>query len=493
MAYQKQTWRNLPDRTTPITAARLEHMETQYDEAISEVNPDQLWQELSGKADTSYVDEAIADVITASSPTVNPAQFGVPDNGLDDATEAFHQMISQLDDGVVIESTANQKFKLESTLILSKPLSLRGGEFLVESSTMGIQVAADDVSIEGVVIRGEGTSSTVIKDHILLGSSGTKATPIKRTRISNSTLLNAPYAHIWLEWVTDFWITDNYIQFGQYAGVMLISPKQGVVKGNTIRNFYQAGDLVNSYGIAATDWDNDAAARAEDVLIEGNFVSDIQNWEGIDTHGGKNISVIGNTVRNTRTPIAITTGNTGRRLAPEYCTVMGNYVERGNASTQTAGIVFNGKTGGSFPTRYAHGVIGQNVIKGFTKDLILDYYDQDRTTVAAQAHDGSEVRGPKQQPFRVWAANTTVTSAAGNVGGTRTVTFPSGYFTAPPIVMVTKAEGTGARHIPYTTSTTSSSVTVGIYDPTGGTGAVSVLVGVLAIQTGSQGNGETYP
>lgn len=35
MAYVKQNWKNLPDQTTPVSAARLNHLETQYDEAKS--------------------------------------------------------------------------------------------------------------------------------------------------------------------------------------------------------------------------------------------------------------------------------------------------------------------------------------------------------------------------------------------------------------------------------------------------------------------------
>lgn len=35
MAYTKQTWKNLPSVETPISAARLSHLETQYDEAVS--------------------------------------------------------------------------------------------------------------------------------------------------------------------------------------------------------------------------------------------------------------------------------------------------------------------------------------------------------------------------------------------------------------------------------------------------------------------------
>lgn len=35
MVYEKQNWENLPNETTPISAERLAHMETQYDEAVA--------------------------------------------------------------------------------------------------------------------------------------------------------------------------------------------------------------------------------------------------------------------------------------------------------------------------------------------------------------------------------------------------------------------------------------------------------------------------
>lgn len=35
MAYEKQNWENLPNETTPISAERLSHMETQYDESVA--------------------------------------------------------------------------------------------------------------------------------------------------------------------------------------------------------------------------------------------------------------------------------------------------------------------------------------------------------------------------------------------------------------------------------------------------------------------------
>lgn len=59
MAYQKQTWRDLPNTSTPITAARLNHMETQYEEAVSE----------SGSYTDTRVDDAINQFDGEASPS----------------------------------------------------------------------------------------------------------------------------------------------------------------------------------------------------------------------------------------------------------------------------------------------------------------------------------------------------------------------------------------------------------------------------------------
>lgn len=37
MSYEKQEWVDLPDRSTPLSAARLSHLETQYDEVVDDL------------------------------------------------------------------------------------------------------------------------------------------------------------------------------------------------------------------------------------------------------------------------------------------------------------------------------------------------------------------------------------------------------------------------------------------------------------------------
>lgn len=82
MAYQKQSWRNLPDRTTPITAARLEHMETQYDEAV-----------LNSKAYTDQEINKIEIGIEAGTGRVNVIDFGADPTGVEDSSSAVQEAL----------------------------------------------------------------------------------------------------------------------------------------------------------------------------------------------------------------------------------------------------------------------------------------------------------------------------------------------------------------------------------------------------------------
>lgn len=76
MVYTKQTWQNSPNATTPLSAARLNHLETQYDEAVDFVNmaisskadASEVNSALAAKADTTYVNAKIAEAGIGPSP-----------------------------------------------------------------------------------------------------------------------------------------------------------------------------------------------------------------------------------------------------------------------------------------------------------------------------------------------------------------------------------------------------------------------------------------
>lgn len=71
MTYKKQTWRDLPDRTTPISAARLNHLETQYDQALQDIRAGGV---------------GVYDVLS----------FGAKGDGLTDDSQAFNLAIGKI-------------------------------------------------------------------------------------------------------------------------------------------------------------------------------------------------------------------------------------------------------------------------------------------------------------------------------------------------------------------------------------------------------------
>ena len=77
------------------------------------------------------------------------------------------------------------------------------------------------------------------------------------------------------------------------------------------------------------------------------------------------------------------------------------------------------------------------------------------------------------------SADISITSAA---GGTVSVTFPAGRFTAAPIVQVSRASAGLAKYIPYVASVTASGCVLGLYSGDGTTGAGSSSLAWFAYQ-----------
>lgn len=440
-------------------------------------------------ATKQYVDTALA-----GSSGTSPAAQGVPTDGTTRADVAFQAMLDALPSGAVVQAQVGQKFAFTAPVRIKKPVTIRGGEYLVNRTGATFLIESNDITLDGIRLIGPGASLGYLGEQYFVMAMGSASAPIRRTRILNCSMSGCQSSFLWLEWLADFRIDNNILEDGQYAGIMMVSPKRGIIRGNTVQTLRQGGILVNSYGIAVTDVLNTEAARAENVVIDSNFVSDVPGWKGIDTHGGRGIQAVNNHIKGCRTGISFTTGNESRVMPPEDGFISGNIIELGGISNQNAAIVLNGKAAGAgLPERQATGVIGHNVIIGYDVDLDLQYYVRGKVNVAPQTHNGTTRRSPAQQAYREYGAITTVKKANAVAGAVQRVTFPAGYFTGVPIVMVTKNSGAGAFCIPYVENVSAEGVDVAVYDTRGtSSGAADVSVQVLAIQTGGFGNGAAW-
>lgn len=98
MAYVKQDWKNLPDQSTPLSAARILHMETQFEEAVAytdeqiELNPGPEGPQgpsgdtgpqgpsgvISGATATELPESADPTVTLGGTPSNRTFEFGIP-------------------------------------------------------------------------------------------------------------------------------------------------------------------------------------------------------------------------------------------------------------------------------------------------------------------------------------------------------------------------------------------------------------------------------
>lgn len=85
--------------------------------------------------------------------------------------------------------------------------------------------------------------------------------------------------------------------------------------------------------------------------------------------------------------------------------------------------------------------------------------------------------------YREWNANTSVTTIG--AGGTKSVSFPAGMFTVPPLVQATKQSAGSAKYVPYVTDITTSGCTVGLYSGDGTGATTTTTIAIRAVQTAS--------
>lgn len=430
---------------------------------------------------------------------VNPTAWGVPANTGVSVSATFQSFLDSLPDYAVVECNPNDIFTFSTTVSINAPMTVRNLHAAPGTNVGDVLVInSSNVSLDGYIIDGATNVGTPQASQFFLRAAGTSSAPLSKVSITNCRMSKNRGSFMRLEWLQDFTVSDNRMVSGQYAGIMMISPKQGKVLNNTVQDMLMTTPLINCYGIAVTDNENTDAARARDVLVQGNFISGMPGWEGIDTHSGINITIVDNTVLNCRTGIAVLVGNSDRTFAPEQCTVANNFIDRRTALTTGYGVTFAGRTDGSL-TRTATGTVGANVIIGYATDMQVSEYRPLETTIAPQATDAAIAgqRGPTPGPYRMWTAEGTVTVPANASSATANVTFPTGMFTAAPTVIPIKASGTGARFVPYHTAASATGATIGMFDPSGtGSGASPIVIPyqLLVIQSnsGTSGRGTPY-
>jgi Right handed beta helix region len=300
------------------------------------------------------------------------------------ATE--QELIAALQAGGEVVCDSGITIALTQTMQVTVPCRITGGRF-TRAGGAAFEVTTSDVEFSGVHITGGGTAAGYDITQKLIYVLGTEGAPLHGINIHDCTLTQSRGDNVWLEWCVASTVHDNVISSYLYSGVMVISGIRITVSGNTIADAPLSSGVVNTYGIAITDLSNDPADRSKHVTVVGNTVSLI-DWEGIETHGGDSLTVVGNTVLGCPRGIALVVGNATQTLAPTNCLITGNTINAtGVRRPQLAGFYLAGIA--NVP---ASATAVGNQIVGYTTPFFTSFWDRGKTYI-----------GNNSEPFVDWS------------------------------------------------------------------------------------------
>jgi hypothetical protein len=275
---------------------------------------------------------------------------------------------------------------LTETMRVGLPCRIVGGHFTRETGA-AFEVTSSDVELGGVRIDGGGSGAGYDLTQKLIHVHGTKNAPLTRIDVHDCRLDGSRGDNIWLEWCTASSAHANIISRYLYSGIMVISGDQLTINGNVIEDAPLTSGVANTYGIALSDLTGLAEDRSRNIAVIGNQVS-LVDWEGIDTHGGENLTITGNTVLGCPRGIALVTGNETRTIAPTHCLVTGNTVNSAGARRPVLPGIFLGGIAGTLASAT---IVGNQVI-GHPTAIHASFWSRGETYV-----------GNNNVPFVPWS------------------------------------------------------------------------------------------
>ncbi len=301
------------------------------------------------------------------------------------------ELVAALAAGGDIWCDSSVTIPLTAAMHVTVPCRIHGGQFTREAGP-AFEVTTSHVEFRGVHITGGGRTfadlmneAATFADLAALHASyedmrwmngtydgtqkliwvrGTRHAPLSNIRVHGCTLTRSLGDNVWLDWCTDSTVHHNHITRALYSGVMVVSGDRIDISHNHISDLGLSPGVINVYGIAATDVTNQLADRSRNITITANHVT-LVDWEGIDTHGGERVTVVGNIVSGCPRGIAFVTGNDTRQAVPSRCLATGNTVDSAGARRPAReGISLAGRSGLG-----ATGLISGNQVVGYSNPI----------------------------------------------------------------------------------------------------------------------------
>jgi hypothetical protein len=301
-----------------------------------------------------------------------------PDDGVTDATASLQGFINsaQAGDTLILQPPA-VAYKIMAPLTITKPITIVGKRSVINQATPntgGIQVTSSSVTLQGLILNG---TQYIVPSNNERGISLTGSLsniPLTDVEVMDCTVSNWGMYGIFMQYVTGFRIRDCNVSNAYYGGICGLSVISGMIIRNTVNNV--VGPSGTTYGIIVTRNANASSElvsdpHSTDIVIAGNYVVGVTHWEGIDTHAGRRIQILGNRVYGCYKGVEATYCPNAAGVivyAPKYCVIDGNIIDSGvTDGSCDSGISVAGAGGSSVGVvvDYAEGiVVSNNVVRG---------------------------------------------------------------------------------------------------------------------------------
>lgn len=281
MSYVKTVWQDLPDRTTPITAARLNNAETQYDSAMAEVNARaRLLVGANNSAnDFANLQAAVDEAATAGAPLLLRGNFQLTGGSVAPSSS------------VTINADTASFFQLDSlrsTFVMPAGSSFSGGR-IVGKGTDWVNTTAV-YAASAIVVAGANVSVSGVKAESMAGAGVYMATPHSGMRVIDCDFTGVGSGVIPASTgqysggvvLNTNAVTDFVIRGGRFSGFA-----QGIVTGTVFDFFIGGGLQVSAAGqhgvyLGAADGGTLSGLLVDQVPLQGIKVQ-LSNSTAVET------------------------------------------------------------------------------------------------------------------------------------------------------------------------------------------------------------------